>query len=151
MKTVYSQSALRRVPGERGATWQPNVTMRQLGHVFACSLSRSAFLLGLMAAGEVWMFFLCSVILGFASGGAATLTSPLVAELFGVKSHGLILGVFGLCFTFGSAAGPFMAGYMFDVTGSYQLVFLVAAFIGIAGFLLAATLRPTKKPENKIP
>jgi MFS family permease len=104
----------------------------------------AAALFWLLTAGEAWTLYLCALILGFGGGGAATLASPLAAELFGLGSHGLILGVVGLCYTIGAAVGPFMAGYIFDVTGSYQLAFLVCAAAGIIGTILAAILRPIK-------
>jgi MFS family permease len=93
----------------------------------------------------VWMLYLSVVVLGFGGGGAATLLSPLTAELFGIRSHGLILGVIVFSHTIGAAVGPFIAGYVFDVTSSYQLVFSACAAFAVTGFILAATLRPIKR------
>ncbi len=50
---------------------------------------------------------------------------------------------------FGGAIGPFLAGYIFDVTGSYQLAFFVSAALSIVGLMLAAALRAIKSPEVK--
>ena len=83
--------------------------------------------------------------MGLGGGGGASITSPLVAELFGIKSHGLLLGFHSFGYTIGAAAGPFIAGYTFDVTGSYQLAFLAAAAFGAFGIILATLLRPVKK------
>ena len=105
----------------------------------------SAALVWLLSAREVWMLYLFAVILGFGGGGAATLTSPLAAELFGIRSHGLILGVIGFCHTIGAAVGPFMAGYIFDVTGSYQTAFLTCVAFAVVGLILAIILRPIKR------
>ena len=38
-----------------------------------------------------------------------------------------------------------MAGYVFDVSGSYQLAFLTCAGTSIIGMMLAAVLRPRKR------
>jgi MFS family permease len=100
----------------------------------------AAALFGLTLAGKAWMLYLFSAIFGFAYGGCAASESPLVAGLFGLSSHGLILGVIDFGFTIGAAIGPFVAGYIFDVSGSYHLAFQVIATICIVGSLLAALL-----------
>jgi len=102
----------------------------------------SAALFWLVPATEVWMLYLFAVVFGFAQGGCATTESPLIAELFGLSSHGLIFGVIGIGFTLGAATGPLLTGYIFDVTGNYELAFLVCAAICIVGLVLTALLRP---------
>jgi predicted MFS family arabinose efflux permease len=105
----------------------------------------SASLLWLVPAKELWGLYLFAAVFGFAFGCAAS-ESPLVAELFGLSSHGLILGVINcIGFTFGAAAGPLIAGYIFDITNSYQLAFIVCAATGVVALILAVLLRPTGK------
>lgn len=65
----------------------------------------------------------------------------MVAELFGLSSHGQILGVIAFSFLFGGAVGPFLLGYIFDTTGNYQWGFLVCAVISFVGLILTATLK----------
>jgi len=110
----------------------------------------SAAFFWLVPATQIWMLYLFAVIFGLAHGGTGTLSSPLVAGLFGLSSHGLIFGVLGLGITIGGAVGPFVAGYIFDVTGSYQLAFLVCAAIGTAGLILAVLLTPIRGKQGKI-
>ncbi|MCK4961003.1 MAG: MFS transporter, partial [Anaerolineales bacterium] len=66
----------------------------------------SASLLWLVPAKEAWMLYLFAVVFGIAYGGCAVAESPLVAGLFGLSSHGLILGVLVLGFSIGAAIGP---------------------------------------------
>ena len=73
--------------------------------------------------------------------------SPITAWLFGVASHGLIYGVIHVGFTIGAAAGPFVTGYIFDLTGGYQVAFLTCAALSFLGLILSMTLRPVKKLE----
>jgi MFS family permease len=118
--------------------------------------NRQVFILGfiLMAAAlfwlvpnrEVWGLYLFAGVFGFAFGGGATSEAPLVASLFGLSSHGLILGMMNLVgFTLGAALGPLVAGHIFDVTGSYHMAFVVAGTVSIAGLILTVPLSPTEK------
>ena len=104
----------------------------------------AAALFWLVPATEAWLLYLFAVAFGFAYGGCATSESPLVAGLFGLSSHGLILGITSLGFSIGAGAGPLVAGYIFDVSQSYQMAFLVCAAIGVIGLVLTALLTPTK-------
>jgi MFS family permease len=105
-----------------------------------------AALVWLLAAKQTWMFFLFAAVLGLAWGGIATTISPSVAELFGMSSHGAIFGVFALSNFIGGAIGPFFAGGIFDITGSYDWAFLASMIISIFGLVSAVLLRLTKKP-----
>jgi len=107
----------------------------------------SAALLWLPIAREEWMLYLFIFVAGFASGGMGASESPITAWLFGMSSHGLIYGVVHVGFTIGAAAGPFISGYIFDLTGSYQLAFLTCAAFGVIGLILTVILRPTTKLE----
>jgi MFS family permease len=107
----------------------------------------SAALLWLSLADKEWMLYLFIVVAGFASGGMGASESPLTARLFGISSHGLIYGVVHVGFTIGAAAGPFITGYIFDLTGGYQPAFLTCAAFGIIGLILTVILRPTTKLE----
>ena len=109
-----------------------------IGFVF---LSVSLF--WLLVAKELWMLYLFAVIYGFGYGGLSALISPIIAELFGLSSHGVIMGVvimFGG--TGGMAIGPLLAGHIFDITGSYQSAFLMYAAISVIGLILVSRLRP---------
>jgi len=104
----------------------------------------SAALFCLIAAKEIWMFYLFAIFFGFSNGGMGTSESPLVAEFFGLKSHGLILAFTGSGFTMGAAFGPFVAGYLFDIGGSYQLAFILCTGISILGLILTLLLKPVR-------
>jgi MFS family permease len=94
----------------------------------------------------VYLFYLFAVIYGFAVGGGGAMEPTIVAELFGMKAHGLILGVMSFVFTVGGAIGPLVTGYIFDVNGSYHSAFLVCAAFSAIGLILAAVSRPIKRP-----
>ncbi|MFC2013841.1 MFS transporter [Chloroflexota bacterium] len=109
----------------------------------------SAALFWLVWATELWNLYLFATIFGLATGSGNAIESPLVAEFFGLESHGLIYGVIALGFSIGASIGPFIAGYIFDVTRGYQVAFLVCAVVAIVGFILLSVLRPIKGVEVK--
>lgn len=96
----------------------------------------------LQAAGNVWMLYLFAAVYGVAHGAYFTVMSPLTAELFGIASHGAILGFAFLSGNFGGSVGPVLAGFVFDTLGSYRPVFLSMIGISIAALLLATILKP---------
>jgi MFS family permease len=94
-------------------------------------------------ARALWMFYVFAVFQGLGHGGFYALISPTVAEFFGTRSHGVLFGTVIFSTTIGGALGPFLAGYLFDVTNTYRLVFLTLAGTSLAALLLTATLTPT--------
>ena len=102
----------------------------------------SASLFWLVPAKKMWMLYSMAVIFGLAYGGNVVAMSPLTATLFGLTSHGVILGFFSFSFTIGGAIGPFLTGYMFDVTGGYGPAFLCCAILSTVGLGLTAALKP---------
>ncbi len=107
-----------------------------------CYILIAANLTILLIAKELWLFYLFAAILGVAYGGFATMISPLVADLFGLRSHGVILGSTAFGATIGGALGPIVAGSIFDVTGSYQLAFIISIIVSIIGLVAATSLKP---------
>ncbi len=114
---------------------------RSLGICFVILLA--SFVL-LQLAESTWMLFLFAVIYGFAHGGFFTVISPTLAEFFGTGSHGVIFGIVLFCGTIGGAAGPLLAGTLFDTTGNYEMVFLILTGFCLLGLLLTAALGPMK-------
>jgi MFS family permease len=98
----------------------------------------------LQFAESTWMLFLFALVYGFAHGGFFTVMSPTLAEFFGTGSHGVIFGVVLFCGTIGGAAGPLLAGTLFDTTGSYETVFLILTGFCLLGLILTAALQPIK-------
>ena len=102
-------------------------------------------LLVALVAEELWTFYLFAVIFGFAYGGGVSLISPFVADIFGLGSHGIILGSVFYGMSIGGFAGPTLSGYIFDTTGSYQLTFLIGGILSIIGLIIILLLKPLSK------
>jgi MFS family permease len=99
-------------------------------------------LLWLQVADQLLMLYFFAVIYGLAHGSFFTALSPIIAEFFGTKSHGVLFGVVAFCGTVGGATGPIFAGYIFDRTGGYDLAFLISILMSALAFLLVLTLKP---------
>ena len=106
-----------------------------------CFVLMSVDMLYLPIAKDLKELYAFSVIFGFAFAGIGGLIAPLTADFFGLRSHGLILGIIYASDMVGGAIGPVMAGKIFDITGSYHLAFLSFAIIGFIGSILVWLLR----------
>lgn len=102
----------------------------------------SLTLFWLATTREIWSLYLFAAIFGFTYGGFAALNSPMVAELFGLRAHGVILGIITFGGTIGGAIGPVVAGYIFDIRESYQLAFLISGTVAVVIAILASMLGP---------
>ena len=105
----------------------------------------SAALFWAIPANVAWMLYFFALLFGFSYGGCAVLQSPLVAELFGLRAHGLIFGVVFLGESIGGTISPILAGYLFDVTGSYRWAFIFCALFSSIGIILCAVSIPKKR------
>ena len=106
-------------------------------------------LVDLVASRGVWHLYVFAALFGLAYGGMQVLFSPLVAELFGLRAHGVILATAALMGSMGAALGPFVSGYIFDATHSYNLAFLICVAMTIAGIILAFLLKPIRDEVPK--
>jgi MFS family permease len=110
-----------------------------------CFFVLIASLLWLQIADELWMLYLFASVYGLAHGGFFTAISPIVVEIFGITAHGAIFGIVVFSGTTGGAVGPFLAGQIFDLTGSYELVFKMITVMSIIAFGLILLLKPIKR------
>lgn len=95
------------------------------------------------------LLYLFGIVFGFGHGGLATVQSPTVANIFGMRAHGMLLGFVFFCDTIGATIGPIIAGYIFDMTGSYDITFTLTAIIGIITLILVLLLKPIKSLPEK--
>jgi len=110
----------------------------------------SAALIWLVSADSSDILYYFAPIFGFA-WAVAVLGSPLTAGIFGLSSHGAIMGLTNLGYNIGGALGPLVSGYLFDVTGDYQLSFLINAAVSVLGLALLMILdRTTGKQDVEL-
>ena len=100
-----------------------------------------AILFWLLIASEQWMLYLFAGVFGIFAFGTTAIQSPLVAELFGLRSMGVVFGVTTLAFSIGAAMGSYISGYIYDVSGGYQLAFVTSVAMATLGLTSAILLK----------
>ncbi len=89
----------------------------------------------------LWLF-------GLGWGGNYTMLQALVADVFGARALGRILGAITVIDATGGAIGPWITGMTYDVAGDYGLGFkLMTGLIAIA-FVCAMLVRMPARPER---
>ena len=104
----------------------------------------------LLAADTLWALYAFAVAFGLAYGCLVAMESPIIANMFGLRAHGAILGLASFMFMVGAAIGPWQAGYTYDIMLSYRLTFIVLGAMAIIGIILAALLKPFAKQTGAV-
>jgi len=104
----------------------------------------------LLAADTLWAFYAFAAGFGLGYGCLVASESPIIADLFGLRAHGALLGLASFMFTAGAAIGPWQAGYTYDIMLSYRTTFIVLGVIAIIGIVLAALLKPFAKQTGSV-
>jgi len=106
-------------------------------------------LVWVQTTGSLWGLILFGVVFGISVGGPMTMQSLLLAEMFGLGSLGVIVGISAFVYTIGSAIGPAVAGYIFDITGSYSPALLVCSIVAVAAVVLAMMMKPVESNRGQ--
>ena len=114
---------------------------------FGFSSLQSVGLLVLVFAQNVEMIFLFAMLLGTGFGARTPIVVAIRGAYFGRKAFGAITGISMVPVSILLLIAPVFAGYMRDVTGNYNMPFLIiaaASFFGSVLFLLLG--EPAKPP-----
>ncbi|WP_416898531.1 MAG: MFS transporter [Minwuia sp.] len=87
-----------------------------------------AALLGLKVWPTEWLLYAMVVSQGFLGYAYATVMGPILAELYDGPHFGTIVGASTVASIGGGAGGPWLAGIIHDMTGSYDLAWYFAIF-----------------------
>jgi sugar phosphate permease len=92
------------------------------------------------------ILFLILFTIGF--GGTNTMRAILPRTYFGLKGYGTYIGLVTGVGTIGSMVGAPLAGYTYDVWGTYRPIWLAYAGIALACFFTIALLPSVKAGES---
>jgi len=95
--------------------------------------------------------YLFAAGIGFLWLGTVPLTNGLVAQIFGVRFVSMLFGIVFLSHQIGSFAGVWLGGYLFDATGSYNLVWIGSIALGVIAAILNLPIdeRPVERMEAR--
>jgi len=122
------------IVGKTGGGWLSDRVQREYVYVagIAIMVAAVAALAALTGGPAPWAIYGYAVLLGVGYSATASLMPAMVSDRFGGPHFGTIVGVGLMGAAVGSAVGPWMAGFLFDHTGSYMLAFAIAAGCGVA-------------------
>lgn len=106
---------------------------------FVLGVLACAFLLMLGTVGRPALVLACA-LLGVAAGGFLPLLASAVSARFGVAAFGRVMGLVGP-FTTLAALGPWLAGYIRDVSGGYDMAWMVMGLLLVPAAASTALLR----------
>ncbi len=102
----------------------------------------------LLPADRMWTVFVCAGLFGLAYGEILCMMPLLPAELFGLKSHGAIMGIITFGSTIGGGMGPVAAGALLDGFGDYRVIWMACTAVSVIALILAVRVtKPARKPE----
>jgi OFA family oxalate/formate antiporter-like MFS transporter len=99
----------------------------------------------LLFSTKIWMLFFFAVLFGLSSGGWAGVIAAFPADYFGFKATGSILGFANALAGVGVAMGPYVGGYIFDTTRSYDYMVVMCIIATIAAIVSGLFLTPVIK------
>jgi OFA family oxalate/formate antiporter-like MFS transporter len=118
--------------------WQRGLVLGNLGAGALCLL--------LLFINSLWMLYLFVVLYGFFSGSLVTMQLGLIGQLFGTKYLAQVTGlIYGIA-AFVAAFGPTIAGFVFDIMGSYLFAFLLVIALFATTMWVTLTIKPLTSP-----
>jgi MFS family permease len=83
-------------------------------------------------------------VIGFSWGATFPLTSALCADIYGWRSLGTVFGLMFAIMPIGAAAGSALGGYLYDLTGSYELSIMMNLGAGLIAAAAVMLVRSTR-------
>jgi predicted MFS family arabinose efflux permease len=83
-----------------------------------------------------WSTYVFAAAIGFLWLSTVPLTNALVAQMFGVKYLAMLSGFVFFSHQLGSFLGVWLGGALFDITGSYALMWIIAIGLGVVAAML---------------
>lgn len=111
-----------------------------------CIFLEGSMIMAIALAPNTWTLFLFTALFGIGYGGHAPQFPALTGELFGLSHMGAILGAEVFFWGIGGSIGPYVAGYIFDVAGSYFIALTLSSAILLLG---ASTIFFIKSPQRR--
>lgn len=96
---------------------------------------------------SVWSACAFAIMMGFLWLSTVPLTNGTVATIFGVSHMSMLGGVVFLFHQLGAFLGGWLGGYLYDMSGSYDAVWLVAIGLSVAAAALNLPIKERPLPR----
>ena len=106
----------------------------------ARAVAIAAFLLAPLSPISVYLF---SAVMGLLWLSTVPATNAAVAQIFGVAHLSMLSGFVFFSHQIGSFLGVWLGGYLYDRTGSYDVVWIIAMVLGVLAALINLPVRET--------
>lgn len=111
-----------------------------------------ALLLALEHQHSLWLLYGMVFAQGFLGYALTSVMGPIVAEIFEGPHYGSIFGTLSIALIGGGAAGPWIAGLVHDLTGSYRPAFtliMAGCAVSAVAIWLAAPRKVRRVPARR--
>jgi MFS family permease len=141
--SVISVVGVASIVGKTGGGWLSDLMDREVVYVVGmAAMIASVGVLCLVAlAPSPWSAYGYAVLLGLGYAVTASLIPAMVSDRFRGPHFGAIFGALQIASASGSALGAWLAGRIFDATGSYAIPFSAAAAAAGAAAVAAWSAR----------
>ena len=114
---------------------------------FARAVVIAVFILAPLSPTSVYIF---ASIRGLLWLSTVPPTNAVVAQIFGIQHLSMLGGFIFFSHQIGSFMGVWLGGYLYDRTGSYDMVWYIAIVLGVFAGLVNLPVReaPIKRPER---
>jgi MFS family permease len=128
--SVVSLVGLASIAGKTGGGWLSDIVGREITYSIgmACVVV-SIGMLGVVALSPApGLAYVYAAIIGLGYSVTAPIIPAAISDLFRGRHYGTIFGALYLANAIGGSFGPWLAGRIFDATGSYRGAFVTAIF-----------------------
>lgn len=104
----------------------------------------------IMGTSSSWMLFLFAAVFGFSYGAVSALFPAIIGDYFGRLQAASVIGAVFTIAGVSSAVGPLAAGYIYDLSRSYQPAFLLGALTNFLALILLFFSKPPLKKVRRV-
>ncbi|HOJ72053.1 MAG TPA: MFS transporter [Syntrophorhabdaceae bacterium] len=91
------------------------------------------------------LFYISAIMFGLTAFSVPVIMAAAAGDAMGARLAPAALGFITLFFGIGQALGPFVSGWLKDVSGTFKYAFALSAFISIIGAVTSLTMKKKQK------
>jgi MFS family permease len=145
--SVVGVIGLASIVGKVGGGFTGDVIGRRAAYTIGASCVMAS--MGVLLLVGVWprpaWAYVYGLLIGVGYAAPSALSPAIIADVVRTRHFGPIFGVLQIAGALGAAVGPWMAGRVFDATGSYAPAFSLAVVAAVAAVTAVWLARPASR------